>query len=297
MGSKIVYYLVLLPISKLPYPLLYLFSNFVFFIIYRVVGYRKKVVFSNIKKSFPDKTTKEHQAIMIGFYRHFCDLILESIKCFSLKKKEALKRFVLTNPEVANQFYEKGQDVIFVGGHYNNWEILAVSVGMQFKHIPMGIYKPLSDRFLDVKMKESRQKYRLKMCATFEVKELMDANLGEPKGTIFAIDQSPSNPNKSYWMNFLGQETSVLFGAEKYAKELDLPVIFCKIEKTKRGHYIGTLKLLCDNPTEQPYGAITQMGTQELEKDVLEAPQYWLWSHKRWKHKRPEGVTLHKNMV
>ena len=297
MGSKIVYYVLLLPISKLPYPILYLFSNFVFFMIYRVVGYRKKVVLKNIKQSFPNKTDREHKKIMTDFYRHFCDLILESVKGFSLKKEEALKRFVLTNPEVADEFYAKGQDVIFVGGHYNNWEILAISLGLQMKHIPMGIYKRLTDQFLDGKMKTSREKYRLKMCPTSDVKELMDANLGEPKGTIFAIDQSPSNPNKSYWMNFLDQETAVLFGAEKYATEKNLAVIFCKIGKTKRGHYTGTFKLLCDNPTEQPYGAITQMGTKELEKDILEAPQYWLWSHKRWKHKRPEGVTLHEDIV
>jgi KDO2-lipid IV(A) lauroyltransferase len=265
--------------------------------IYRVVGYRKKVVLRNIKQSFPDKTEKEHTKIMADFYRHFCDLILESVKGFSLKKEKALKRFVLTNPEVADQFYAKGQDVIFVGGHYNNWEILAISIGLQMKHIPMGIYKPLTDKFLDGKMKTSREKYRLKMCATSDVKELLNTNVGEPKGTIFAIDQSPSNPNKSYWMNFLDQETAVLFGAEKYAKEKNLPVIYCEIGKTKRGHYTGTFKLLCDNPTEQPYGAITQMGTKELEKDILEAPQYWLWSHKRWKHKRPEGVILHENIV
>lgn len=297
MGSKIVYYLLLLPISKLPYPLLYLLSNFVFFIIYRVVGYRKKVVLKNIKNSFPEKTAKEQHEIMKGFYHHFCDLILESVKCFSLKKKDALKRFVLTNPEIVDQFYDKGQDILFTGGHYNNWEILAVSTGMQFKHIPMGIYKPLSNQFLDVKMKDSRQKYRLKLCATHQVKELINTDLGEPKGTIFAIDQSPSNKHKSYWMNFLNQETSVLYGAEKYAKELNLPVIFCTINKVKRGHYTGTLKLICDNPTEQPYGAITQMTTKVLEKDILDAPQFWLWSHKRWKHKRPEGVELHKDIV
>ena len=297
MGSKILYYLVLIPISKLPYPLLYLLSNFVFFLMYRVIGYRKKVVLKNIQRSFPNKSQQEHQKIMSDFYRHFCDLILESVKGFSLKKEEALKRFVLTNPEVVDQFYEKGQDVIFVGGHYNNWEILAISMGLQMKHIPVGIYKPLSDQYMDKKMKTSREKYRLKMCATHEVKELMPQQLEQPKGTIFAIDQSPSNPKKSYWMNFLNQETSVLFGAEKYATELNLPVIFCKIEKTKRGHYTGTLKLLCETPADQPYGYITQLGTKELEKDIQAVPQYWLWTHKRWKHQRPEGIELHNDMV
>lgn len=296
MGSKILYYIVLLPISKLPYPLLYLLSNFVFFLMYRVVGYRKKVVLKNIKASFPEKSDEEHLKIMVDFYRHFCDLITESVKGFSLKKEEALKRMELVNPEVANHFFEKGQDVIFVGGHYNNWEIFAIAAGLQMKHIPVGIYKPLSDKYMDKKMKESREKYRLKMCATHDVKKFIGEKQEKPKATIFAIDQSPSNPKKSYWMNFLNQETPVLYGAEKYAKELDLPVIFGKIEKVKRGHYKTTLKLLCDNPTEQPYGYIMQLATKELEKDIIEHPQYWLWTHKRWKHKRPEGVELNNNI-
>lgn len=297
MGTKIVYYILLLPLSKLPYPLLYLLSNFVFFLIYRVIGYRKKVVIQNIKNSFPEKNAKEHHKIMTQFYRHLCDLILESIKCFSLKKDQALKRFVLTNPELVNKFYDEGRDVIFVGGHYNNWEILAVSMGMQLKHIPMGIYQPLTNKFLDKKMRISREKYRLKMCPIKSVREEIIADLGEPKGSIFAIDQSPSNPNKSYWMNFLNQETSVHYGAEKYAKELDLPVIYCIIEKTKRGHYTGTLKVLCEKPKDQEYGYITQLATKELEKDIRNAPQYWLWSHKRWKRQRPEGIKMHKDIV
>lgn len=297
MGSKILYYIVLLPISKLPYPLLYLLSDFIFFLMYRVIGYRKKVVLKNIKASFPEKSDKEQQKIMKAFYHHFCDLILESIKGFSLKKEEALKRMILVNPEVANQFYDKGKDVILVGGHYNNWEIFALASGLQMKHFLVGIYKPLSDKFIDKKLKESRGKYRLKLCPTHDVKNYIVAKQKEPKATIFAIDQSPSNPKKSYWMTFLNQETPVLYGAEKYAKELDVPVIFGKIEKIKRGHYKTTLKLLCDHPKEEPYGRIMQLATKELEKDIIENPQYWLWTHKRWKHKRPEEMELHKTIV
>lgn len=292
MVTKFFYYILLIPISKLPYPIIYTLSNFLFIVMYKLVGYRKKVVLSNIQNSFPDKTDKEHKDIMEKFYSHFCDLILESVKGFSLSKKNALKRFVLKNPEVVDKYYSKGKDVILVGGHYNNWEILAISIGLQMKHTPMGIYKPLTNKFMDTKMKVSREKYNLKMCATYEVKELIKKDIGKPKATIFAIDQSPSNPNKSYWLNFLNQETPVLFGAEKYSSELNIPVVFCKIEKTKRGHYTGTFKLLCENPKEKPYGYITKLSTKELEKDIIETPQYWLWSHKRWKHKRPKNVDL-----
>lgn len=297
MGTKLLYYLLLLPLSKLPYPLLYLLSNFVFFMIYRVFGYRKKVVLQNIKNAFPTKTVKEHQKIMTDFYRHLCDVILESVKCFSLKKEEALKRLVITNPEILDPFYKKGKEVVLVGGHYNNWEIFAVGMGLQIKHLPIGIYQPLTNEFLDKKMKATREKYRLKMCAIREVKELMISDLGVPKAPIFAIDQSPSNPNKSYWMNFLNQETSVHYGAEKYAKELNMPVVYGVIKKLKRGHYTVTLKVLSDNPLDEEYGYITQLATKELEKDIINNPQYWLWSHKRWKKARPEGVKLNKDLI
>ena len=295
MLSKISYYLFIYPISKLPYPLLYLIADFLFVVMYYVAGYRKKVILSNIQHSFPEKTDKEHKEIMRGFYRHFCDFILESIKCFTISEEESLKRFKLTNPEVINQFYDKGQDVIFTGGHYNNWEILAVSIGLQIKTLPLGIYKPLSNPFFDKKMRETREKYRLKLCPTYQVDELIRKDYGKPKGTIFAVDQSPSNPKKGYWMMFLHQETPILFGTEKYAKELNLPVLFCEIKKIKRGHYTGTFRVLCETPQETPYGLITQLCTKAVEKQIQKEPQYWLWSHKRWKHKRPIDMPLHED--
>ncbi len=233
MGSKIAYYLFIYPISKLPYPLLYGLSNFLFFVIYRLIGYRKEVVLGNIKQSFPEKSNEEQEKIMKDFYRHFCDFILESIKSFTLSKEEALKRFKLTNPEVVNKIYDEGRDIIFTGGHYNNWEILAISIGMQMKTLPFGIYKPLSNKFFDKIVRESRERFRLKLCPVKEVKEMITTDFGEPKGTIFAVDQSPSNPEKSYWTTFLNQETAMLYGAEKYAKELNLPVVFCRIDKVK----------------------------------------------------------------
>jgi len=296
MGSKIAYYLFIYPISKLPYPLLYGLSNFLFFLIYRLIGYRKEVVLNNIKQSFPEKSKEEHEKIMKDFYRHFCDFILESIKSFTLSKEEALKRFKLLNPEVVDEIYEEGKDIIFVGGHYNNWEILAISIGMQMKTLPFGIYKPLSNKFFDRIVRESRERYRLKLCPVKEVKDMITTDFGEPKGTIFAVDQSPSNPTKSYWTTFLNQETAMLFGAEKYAKELNLPVVFCRIDKTKRGYYTGTMKVVCYDPSKTEYGEITQLCNIEVEKQVQEDPQYWLWSHKRWKHKRPKDATLHKRI-
>ncbi len=290
MGSRILYYLVILPISIMPYPLLYLHSDFAFLMIYHVVGYRKKVVLKNIQNSFPEKSPEEHKKIMRKFYRHFCDLILESLKGFTISKKQLDKRFKLRNPEVSDAFFEKGQNLVMVGGHYNNWEILALGIGYQMKHLPIGIYKPLHNKYFDEKMKKTRQRFGLKLCPMKETKAHFMGDHGKPNGIIFAIDQTPSNTKKCHWMEFLNQDTPVFFGAEKYAREFDRPVIFCTIHKVKRGHYEAELEVITDTPNELPHGAITEMNTQRLEKDIIEKPEYWLWSHRRWKHKRPEGI-------
>ena len=286
MGSRIVYYAIILPIALLPYPLLCLFSDFAFFILFHLIGYRKKVVFANIKNSFPDKSIEEHQLIMKKFYCHFCDLVVESLKGFIISKNQLRKRFSIKNSAIANKYFDEGKDVIFVGGHYNNWEILAQGVNLELKHKIVGIYKPLTNKYFDKKMKTSREKYGMLLCSIKETKAYLDKDLGKPKGTIFAIDQRPGNPEKSYWMQFLNQETPVLFGAEKYAKEYNAPVIFCTINKVKRGHYEGVLKLIEANPQNTVYGEITSKNTLTLEKDIIENPQFWLWTHKRWKHKR-----------
>ena len=286
MGSKIAYYGLILPISYLPYFLLYALSDFVFVVMYYIVGYRKKVILKNIKNSFPEKTEIEHKRIMRKFYHHFCDLILESLKGFTIPEKQLRKRFKLRNPEVADQFYEQGKDVVFTGGHYNNWEILASGINCELKHLPIGIYKPLHNKFFNSKMKSSRERFGLVLCSMRETKETFEKKFDEPNGIIFGIDQSPSNNKKCHWMTFLNQETAVFFGAEKYAKEYNRPVIFCSIHKVKRGYYEGELHLVSDNPAATANGELTELNTKILEKDIIANPEFWLWSHKRWKLKR-----------
>ena len=224
MGNSFVYYLIILPISFLPYRLLHLLSDFTFFVLYRLLRYRRKTVLINIQNSFPKKSSEEHLFIMEGFFRHFCDLIVESFKGFSISKKEMSRRMKVRNPEVLSRFYKEKKDVILVGGHYNNWEIFAAGIGLRAKHIPVGIYKPLTNDYFDNKMRISRERFRLIMCPMNETKEFMEKNFGEPKATIFAIDQSPSNTKNCHWMTFLNQDTPVFFGAEKYAKKYNSPV-------------------------------------------------------------------------
>lgn len=286
MGSRILYYGVILPISYLPFPLLYLLSNFAFFMMYRVIGYRKKVVLMNLKNSFPKKSEKEINAIAKKFYKHFCDLILEGLKGFTISREEINKRFQIQKSGIIDELYQQGKDIVFVGGHYNNWEILALGIGMQLDHTVVGIYKPLSNKFFNEKMKNSRQRFGLELAPMKKVKSYMEEDYGNPKGVIFAVDQSPHNKKTAVWGRFLNQETAMFYGAEKYAKDYNLPVVYAVINKVKRGHYVAEARLLTDKPNEMDYGEIITKANQFLEEDIKKAPQYWLWTHRRWKHKR-----------
>lgn len=287
MGNVLVYYLLILPISMLPYPLLYFLSDFTFIILYRVIGYRKNVVFNNIKNSFPEKTEPEQKEIMYKFYHHFCDLVFEGLKGFTVSKKEIHRRMKVRNPEVLSRFYKENKDIILVGGHYNNWEVFAAGLGLRTKYIPIGIYKPLKNKYFDKKMKDSRERFRLIMCPMKETKVYMEKDFGEPKATIFAIDQSPSNTKSCHWMTFLNQDTPVFYGAEKYAKEFNSPVVFGTIHKVKRGFYELEYDVICESPRETANDEITELNTKRLEKDIIEKPEFWLWTHRRWKHSRP----------
>ena len=286
MGSKLLYYLAILPISYLPYNILYFISDVLCLILYYVIGYRKKVILSNIQNSFPEKSTEEQMEIMRSFYSHFVDIIVESIKGFTITENQIRQRFKVRNPEILDQFFKDEINLIMAGGHYNNWEYFALGIGLHIKHIPVGIYKPLSNKFFGEKMKKTRQRFGLKLLSMKETKEGFKKGFGKPDVIIFAFDQSPSNAKNSYWMRFLNQDTAVLFGVEKYAKEYNRPVIFCTIHKTKRGHYECEFQIMSEDSNNLPYGKITEMNTLQLEKDILEKPEFWLWSHRRWKLKR-----------
>ncbi|PCJ83806.1 MAG: lipid A biosynthesis acyltransferase [Flavobacteriales bacterium] len=282
------YYLVIIPISLLPFPFLYLLSDFFFIIIYHFVGYRKKVVLANLHNSFPEKSDKEINAVCKKFYRHFCDLIIESIKIFTISEKQVKKRMRILNPEVVNRFYDEGRSVVLVGGHVNNWELYAVAIDATLKHQSIGIYKKLKSPFWDNAMRKTRQKYGLRMVATKIVKDVFEQDKNKLTATIFGADQSPGNVKSAHWMTFLNQETAVTFGSEKYAKLYNMPMIYGEITKTKRGHYEMKYEVLTESPNEHPEGEITEMHTKQLEKAIKQAPQYWLWTHRRWKHKRKQ---------
>src|SRR6478609_6781504 len=278
--NNLFYYGLIIPVSRLPFPLLYGLSDFMYLVIYHGVGYRKKVVLKNIRNSFPTKTDAEHTEIARKFYRHFCDLTLESLKVFTISEKDIHERMVLKNPGVIDKFFNQGKSVIVAGGHYNNWELFAVAIDSLVKHQTIAIYKPLTSQYFDEKMRQTRSKYGLRMISTKIVKEVFESERKNLTATIFGVDQSPPYTAKAHWMTFLNQETGVLFGAEKYAKEYNYPVIFGRIHKVKRGYYSFELETVTDEPTQAGQGEIMEKITRLLERDIIDKPEFWLWSHK-----------------
>jgi KDO2-lipid IV(A) lauroyltransferase len=291
--SALLYYGVFIPFSLLPYRVLYLISDGVYVLMYHVIGYRKKVVLNNIRNSFPEKTDQEHKKIASDFYRHFCDVIVESFKTFTISEQEAMQRMKFANPEILKAYAADNRSVILTGGHYNNWELFAVAIDLLMDHQAIAIYKQLKNKYLDEKMRSTRGKFGLKMISTKIVKEEFEKEKNNLTATIFATDQSPSSGKNAYWTTFLNQESAMIFGPERYAQEYNYPILYGRIIKIKRGYYEFSFDLISDNPKEEAYGEITKNLMRHLERDIKQAPQYWLWTHKRWKKTRPEGVPLH----
>jgi KDO2-lipid IV(A) lauroyltransferase len=289
--SRLVYYGLVIPISRLPFAILYGLSDVLAFLLYYVVGYRKKVVMNNLRNSFPDKPEKERVAIARKFYRHFTDLTLESLKAFTISEQEALTRMTYSGREIPDAYYKQGRSLIIAMAHYNNWEMTAVTVAAALKHEAVAIYKPLSNKYFDEKMLSSRQRYGLRMMHNRTVKEDFQKQSDHLTATFFLVDQSPSIHSRPYWLTFLNQKTAVLTGAEKYAKEYDYPVVYLHVKKLKRGYYNCHFSNVSDQPGTEPEGAILEKVTRLLEKDIREIPEFWLWSHKRWKYK-PDGTRV-----
>ncbi|MFM7217066.1 MAG: lysophospholipid acyltransferase family protein [Bacteroidota bacterium] len=285
--SPLLYYLIIFPVSLLPFPLLYGLSDLLFIIFYHLVPYRKKLVLENLRRSFPEKTESELKKIRREFYRHFGDLIVESIKTFTASRKAIVARVELVNADLVESFYEKGKSVILVTGHYANWEWPALTLPFVSSHTATGIYKKLTDPFFDRLLQKSRSRFGLNLMSTREVQGFFKDHTDELCTYGFINDQSPSDPRRGHWMTFLNQDTCVLMGVETYARKYDLPVVYVDIRKASRGKYRLTYRLVTDAPLSTAEYRITEDCARINESIIREAPAYWLWTHRRWKHRRP----------
>jgi len=290
--SGALYYLILMPLSRASFGVLRTVSTLLYFVIYKVFGYRKKVVRMNLRNSFPEKSASELLLIEQKFYRHLCDVIMDGIKVFSISKDDLRAHLTCTNPEVIRKHYDAGQSVIIAVGHYNSWELFLTGLNLFVRHRAVVIYQPLSNAFLDRKLREKRSEYRTILLPSRDVKSFFRSPGKEPTATVFAIDQSPSKPDSCYWMEFLHQETGVLFGTEKYAREYKQPVYYARIRQERRSHYSLEFVEVATDPSATSYGEITEKVTRMLELDIQRQPELWLWSHRRWKHKKPPGKSV-----
>jgi len=268
-----------------PFPVIYCISSILAFIIGRIFKYRHSVIYNNLTNSFPDLNDKEKKKIIKGIYLNISDLVVESIKSFTITRQQICKRQVVLNPDFLDNLYKKNRSVIGITGHYANWEWGALTSGFYLKHSPVGFYKPLANKYIDQYLKKNRSKFGMHLCSIY-VTAISFENY-KNKTAFFAMvgDQSPSNVSKAYWFNFLNQNTACLHGPEKYARLYNLPIVFIDIQRIKRGYYTVEISKLTDEPLEVPEGEITRLYMQKLEAIIRKKPENWLWSHKRWKIK------------
>ncbi|MCP2029817.1 KDO2-lipid IV(A) lauroyltransferase [Flavobacterium sp. HSC-32F16] len=273
-------------ISILPFRLFYLFSDFVYFLVYRVIKYRKKVVRENLALTLPHLSDAERKVIEKKFYHHMCDMFLEMIKTMSISPEEMEKRFQVTNIDLVQDYYKKGKSVILVASHYASYEwLLTINPKLGFQGV--AVYKRLANRYFDQLIRKIRSKYNTEMVETRKAIPTMAQNQRDGKLSIYGLasDQSPKLDRIFHSMKFMGIEVPVHTGAEMLAKKYDLSVIMVKVTKVARGFYEATFLSIADNPNDYENFDITEKYLKEVEKQIYEAPEYYLWTHKRWKHK------------
>ena len=274
-------------ISILPFRIFYWFSDCVYFLVYYIIGYRKKVVRENLELALPHLNDAERKKIEKKFYQHMCDMFLEMIKTMSISPEEMEKRFHVTNIDLILDYAKKGKSVILVASHYASYEwLLTINPKLGFQGV--AVYKKLANPYFDKLVRKIRTKYNCEMIPTKNAIPLMAQNQREGKLSLYGLasDQSPKLDRIFHSNDFMGIEVPVHTGAEMLAKKYDLSVIMVKVKKVKRGYYEATFLSLADNPKDYEDFKITEMYIKEVEKQIYEAPEYYLWTHKRWKHRK-----------
>lgn len=274
-------------ISILPFRLLYIFSDCVCFLVYNIIGYRKKVVRQNIAMALPHLSEKERLTIEKKFYHHLCDMFLEMIKTMTISRKEMEKRYVFTNLDLYLDLEKKGKSIALLCAHYASYE-WTVSMNYHITFEGYGIYKKINNKYFDKLVKDIRSKFKATLITTRDTIPTIERNQKTKHVGVygFASDQSPQASKAFHWAPFMGIETPVHTGAEMIAKRFDMNVIFLRNKKVKRGYYEATFELMAENPKEVPNYEISDDFLRRVEKQILEAPEFYLWTHKRWKHKK-----------
>lgn len=283
-------------VSKMPFPLFYFFSDCVCFVVYHLVRYRRETVRYNLNLVFPNKSNKELQKIERNFYRHMCDMFLEMIKSISISNEDLKDRFRYTNAEEIDRVQKTGKSIIMLYGHYASYEWSNAIQLYDIGYEAFGIYKKVKNPFFDELAHKIRGRFSAKLIPTSKATSQIAKNERENIQGMYAFiaDQSPKWNKASYWTKFMGIPCPAFVGGEVLAKRLDMAIMYLHVEKIRRGHYEATLKTLAVEPRLWEDFTITETFFRELEKQIYAKPEYYLWTHKRWKHKDrqiPEDAT------
>jgi KDO2-lipid IV(A) lauroyltransferase len=277
-------------IALFPLRMLYVFSDMLYFLVYRAIRYRLKIVRQNLRNAFPDQTDRECRRTERRFYRHFADYMVETIKLAHISQEEILRRAHIRNPEIIKPLLTQGHTcIMLLMGHYGNWEWFTGAMPFFGGEVQIHqLYRPLKSPAFDRLFLFLRGRFHafgIKKNEAFrEIIRLRQAKT--PSLVVFIADQTPSKANLHYWTTFLHQESAMLTGPERIAAKLNLPVIYVEVQKTKRGYYTVDFDLITDHPKEMPEHWITEEYTRRMERNILRDPACWLWTHKRWKYRR-----------
>jgi len=277
--------------TLLPLRIQYLLSDLLFVLNFLFIGYRKKVVYLNLRNSFPEKSNKDIRSISRKFYRHLFDQMIESIALMHMSPRKILKHNRFKNPEVIEDLYKKNKGVILVSGHYGNWEWI-ISLQMLASHKTLAIYKQLNNKYFDRMYINIRSRYGMTPVPMNRIlRELISREQKNELTLTYSLsDQRPLFRHIQYWTWFLNQDTPVYLGTEKIARKKDLAVVFLKMQKIRRGIYETEFIPLFENSRETKEHEITDKYLSILEKTIIDRPELWLWTHKRWKHIKPDNV-------
>ena len=287
MAYKIVYSIFYV-LSLLPFRVLYGISDFFYLIMYHIVGYRKKVVRKNLSSSFPEKTSQELKEIERGFYHWLCDYFVETLKLLTVSDETLLKHIEFRNAEQIEEYYDKGQTCAAILGHYCNWELLSAT-GLAFKRHKEAvcglIYHPLRSKIFDMLFKDIRQSKGGVCIPKQEILRYLVRYKREKRMWLFGYisDQSPKYLNIHCWLPFLNHDTPVFTGGEKIMKKMNDAVFYVDMQRSERGKYICTFRLITDKPAEMQENEITKIFFEMLENTIKRDPKLYLWTHDRWK--------------
>lgn len=277
---------ILYSLSVLPMWVLHRLSDVLYVFLYYIFGYRKKVVRQNLEKSFPEKSAQERKTIEKASYKHLADLIVESLKGFTISEKEMRRRFTATNIDLLDKYHNLNRNIIIVTAHYNSWEWAGMSMGLHIKFKNFGMYKPVSDKVMEKALLKSRQKFGLEMYPMKDTGTYFERYKDQYTLTAFVADQTPSNLEMAYWTTFLNQDTPFFRGPERYAIPSNSVIFYVDIQKLGRSRYNANFELMFEEPTQTKENEITEAYVRRLEEILKTDPRYWLWTHKRWKKSR-----------